>query len=92
MELSDEQIQKMAKERVAFKQHAAAYVIVNGMLAGIWLASGSWEGGFRLGGFWPIWTLLFWGVGLAFHGWNAYSDGETGMQAREEAKLRQKYR
>ncbi len=79
----------MAKARVEFKQHLAAYLIINTMLVAIWFLSGGWEHR-HWGGFWPIWTLLFWGVGLAFHAANAY--GSPGTQiAREKEKLRQKY-
>lgn len=90
--VTDEQITKMAKARVEFKQHLAAYVIVNAMLIGIWGITSNWHFGGHWAGFWPVWTLLFWGVGLAFHGVNAYNVGEHGIYAKEEEKLRQKYR
>lgn len=73
----------MAKERVDFKQHAATYLIVNTLLVVIWAATsfGSY--------FWPFWPILGWGIGLAFHGFNAYGDGHS-MVAKEEEKIRQK--
>jgi class 3 adenylate cyclase len=40
--------------------HATIYVIVNVMLIAIWAASG---GGY----FWPIWSMLGWGIGLGGH-------------------------
>ncbi len=48
-----------------FRMHLGSYVIVNLMLVGIWATTGQNH-------FWPIWVILFWGVGLAFHGWWAY--------------------
>lgn len=48
-----------------FRMHLGAYLIVNAMLVGIWALTGA-------GSFWPGWVILFWGVGLAFHGWWAY--------------------
>ena len=56
---------KRLKAKRDFKMHLGAYVIVNAMLVGIWALSG-------MGNFWPIWVMLFWGVGLAFNGWSAY--------------------
>ena len=40
--------------------HAGIYVVVNVMLIGIWAATG---GGY----FWPIWSLLGWGIGVGSH-------------------------
>jgi class 3 adenylate cyclase len=41
--------------------HFWIYALVNLMLIGIWAASG---GGY----FWPIWSILGWGIGVASHG------------------------
>lgn len=87
--LSDEAITKMAKARVEFRQHAAAYVIVNALLIGIWFVTRG-DDGFTWQTFWPIWALLGWGVGLAFHGVNAYGSGSAAAVAREEDKIRRK--
>lgn len=56
---------KRVKAKRDFKSHAAAYVIVNAMLVGIWVVSGR-------GYFWPVWALLGWGIGLAFNAWSVY--------------------
>jgi hypothetical protein len=56
---------KRVKNKRDFRNHAAIYVIVNGMLVAIWAASGG-------GSFWPIWPLLGWGVGLAFNAWAVF--------------------
>jgi class 3 adenylate cyclase len=40
--------------------HVTIYVVVNVMLIAIWAASG---GGY----FWPIWSMLGWGIGLGGH-------------------------
>jgi class 3 adenylate cyclase len=47
--------------RQSFKIHLTSYVLVNVFLIGIWAASG---GGY----FWPVWSILGWGMGLAAHG------------------------
>ena len=56
---------KRVKAKRDFKNHAAAYVIVNALLVVIWALSGA--GYFR-----PIWPIAGWGVGLAFNAWAVY--------------------
>ena len=75
----------MAKARVSFRAHLLAYVIVNAFLVAIW-----WFTTGGLGTFWPMWPLLGWAIGLAFHGYGAYGGG-IGAVSREEEKLRQKF-
>lgn len=53
------------KAKRDFNTHLGAYVIVNAMMTVIWALS-------HAAAFWPAWSMLFWGVGLAFHGWNAH--------------------
>lgn len=90
---TDEEIREMAKARVGFRIHALAYVLVNLLLVVIWWTNA--DGGaptFRDDSsayFWPVWSILGWGVGLAMHGFSAYGGGRDAV-AREEAKLREK--
>ncbi|HEX2232604.1 MAG TPA: adenylate/guanylate cyclase domain-containing protein [Thermoleophilaceae bacterium] len=44
----------------SFKTHLTLYLSINLLLIGIWAASG---GGY----FWPIWSILGWGAGIAMH-------------------------
>jgi eukaryotic-like serine/threonine-protein kinase len=44
----------------SFKTHLTLYLLVNLLLIGVWAASG---GGY----FWPIWSILGWGIGIAIH-------------------------
>jgi len=53
------------KAKRDFRMHLGAYLIVNAMLVAIWALTSR-------AGAWPIWVIVFWGVGLAFHGWSAY--------------------
>ena len=91
--LTDEQITKMAKARVGFKVHAIVYVLVNLFLMGVWMLTGGtgWmHDGVAdpdAGDYWPMWTHLGWGLGLAIHGFMVYGPG-SGMQQREEEKIR----
>ena|SRR5688572_9212528 len=92
--LTDEQIVKMAKARVAFKTHAIVYVCVNLFLIGVWVVTDGVDGvdidmgpGEGDDYYWPVWTHLGWGLGLAIHGFMVYGPANN-MQAREEEKLR----
>ena len=74
-----EQAIKRLKEKRAFKTHLVTYVVINAFLIGVWALSGG-------GAFWPGWVLLGWGIGLAFHGWNAYGGSRpiTESEIRKE--------
>ncbi len=56
---------KRLKEKRDFRNHVAAYVLVNGFLVVIWAVSGA-------GYFWPVWVMAGWGIGLAFNAWAVY--------------------
>lgn len=52
------------RQQQGYRIHLTAYVLVNALLIGIWLAvgiAGTWTIP------WPIFPLLGWGVGLFFH-------------------------
>ena len=62
--VTDPDMLKLAKKRVkaktGFMWHLASYVLVNVFLVLIYIFSSGWY-------FWPIWPILGWGLGLAFH-------------------------
>ena len=93
-QLTDEQIAKMAKARVSFKVHLFTYIVVNVFLMFLWMMTSAddmpmnnGDGDWSLGDYWPMWTHLGWGIGLAFHGFAAYGPG-PGMVEREEQRIR----
>ncbi|MBA2546205.1 MAG: 2TM domain-containing protein [Solirubrobacterales bacterium] len=60
--------------KAAFKKSAALYVAVNLLLIVIWaLAADDGDG------FWPIWVIGGWGIGLAIQGWAAYGWTSRGI-------------
>jgi hypothetical protein len=56
---------RRVKAKRDFKTHVVVYFVVNAMLVVIWAVSGA-------GYFWPIWSILGWGIGVFFNWWNAY--------------------
>ena len=91
--LSDEEIRKLAKDRVGWRIHALVYVAVNVLLNAVWWMTSGFGAPTLDGGrsyYWPVWPLLGWGIGLAIHGFVAYGGGRD-WEAREVEKLRGKY-
>ena len=64
---------KRLKDKRDFRNHVAAYVLVNGLLVAIWALSG---GGY----FWPIWSVAGWGLGLAFNARAVFFDWWNGRE------------
>ena len=81
----DEQLWKIAKERVAFKWSFASYIIVNCFLVGIWYFTSN-----QYKHFWPIWPILGWGIGIAFHYVRAYHGNSILSIENEYNKLKNK--
>jgi hypothetical protein len=62
-DLRREAMQRLRKRR-DFRTHLTAYVLVNFLLISIWLVVGITAGAWFP---WPVFPLLGWGIGLAFH-------------------------
>lgn len=88
-EYTDQQITRMAKARVAFKMHAIVYACVNVFLMVVWMMTDAspMNESRDLRSYWPMWTHLGWGLGLAIHGFTTYGPASNMLQ-REEDKLR----
>jgi hypothetical protein len=83
-EMSDEEIRRLATRRVRRKRgffvHLTVYLIVNAFLWCMWALSASgiaaaygW-GMMRGTAFpWPVFTTVFWGIGLLFHGLGVFA-------------------
>jgi len=71
---------KRLKRKAEFRQHLTSYLVVNVFLVLLWSFTGR-------GHFWPIWPILGWGVGLAFHGLSlTWDDGPSADQVEAEAE------
>ena len=87
--MSEEEIREIATQRVrrrrGFYSHLTAYVLVNLMLVAIWYFTGA-------GYFWPMWVMLFWGIGLIFNAVAVFLKhdigGERAAIEKEIAKIK----
>jgi 2TM domain-containing protein len=81
-EQQDDLLRRRAMEQLRkrhdFYGHLLVYVLVNAALVGIWAIAG---GGFL---FWPIFVILFWGIGLVMHAWDVFHPFDA-----DETKIRQ---
>ncbi|MDD3718791.1 MAG: 2TM domain-containing protein [Actinomycetota bacterium] len=78
--LSDElreKAEKRVNQKMALYSHIGSYIIVNGFLVLIWALTGA-----DTGNFWPVWVMLGWGIGLAFHIFS-YFIGKRSDKVRE---------
>jgi hypothetical protein len=57
---------KRLEERRGFIPHLIVYLLVNAGLILVWATVAG------RGFFWPGFVLLFWGIGLVMHAWNAF--------------------
>lgn len=76
----------IAKKRAGFKSHLVTYLVVNAFFWGIWLIRGERHDHEHLFP-WPVWPLLGWGIGLAFHFAGVYLFPEANAAEREYEKL-----
>ncbi len=91
-ELSEEEIYKLARERVNEKKgfyiHLAVYIVVNIMLVLIWWFTGH-------GYPWFIFPLAGWGIGIIFHFLAVFvfsGHGTTDWERREMEKEMERIR
>jgi hypothetical protein len=70
------------KKRRDFRAHLLIYTLVNASLVMIWAITGS--DGF----FWPIFPMVFWGVGVVMNGWDVYLADDFSEQKIEREMRR----
>jgi fatty acid desaturase len=86
LDLRAQAIKRLEKKR-DFRRHLLVFVMVNALLWTLWsigfIASGAWFP-------WPLFAFFGWGIGLAFHAWDAYGrlPFTEDQVNREEARLR----
>ena len=83
----EKELWRLAKKRVGFKRHFAAYLIVNGFFWCIWLMDDDRE---KENFPWPLWSMLGWGIGVAFDFVGAYITPKNNAVEKEYEKLKTK--
>ena len=65
---SDEALRRHAiaslRKRHDFQLHLCVYILVNGLLVGVWAFTG--------GPFWPIFPIAGWGLGVSINAWDVF--------------------
>ena len=77
MQLRDRAIKRLKKRR-DFAAHLLVYVLVNSAIVAVWAATSQ-------GFFWPIFPMVFWGIGLVMNAWDVWrGDSFTEKQISHE--------
>lgn len=79
----NEQLWQIAKARVGFRWSLLTYFFVNAFLVMIWLFTSDPDAYF-----WPIWSIMGWGIGIAFQYFHAYHGNKMIRTAQEYEKLK----
>jgi hypothetical protein len=84
----DQALWRLAKKRVQFKRHLAAYIIVNSFLWAVWIFSPKEQDEAQYP--WPLMSMLGWGIGLAFHFMGTFVFENSNAVEKEYEKLKSK--
>ena len=81
--LREQRLWQVARARTKFQSHLLVYLVVN---AGLWLL---WaflpeSHGRHAELPWPVWTSVFWGIGVVLSGLAAYSPLNRGERTQRE--------
>lgn len=85
----DQALWKIAQQRAAFRKSLYSYFVINIMLWAIWWFTDGKHQGFH-GTPWPLWVMLFWGIGLGFQYFKAYHGNESDLAEQEYEKLKRR--
>lgn len=62
------------KKRRDLRTHAVVYLLVNAAIVVIWAITD--QSGF----FWPLFPIVFWGIGLVMNAWDVYVSSDISDQ------------
>lgn len=82
---NDDQLWQIAKARVGFRWSILSYILLNTFMVLIWYFT-SGPGSY----FWPMWSMLGWGIGIAFQYFQAYHGNKLTSTQDEYDKLKRK--
>ena len=81
----DPQLWHLAQRRASFKGHFATYLIMSVFFWALWYFTGGRT--YNSGVPWPVWPMLGWGIGVAFHYIGAYVNTRSNSVEKEYEKL-----
>lgn len=81
-EQKDMNLWHIAKKRAGFKWSLLSYLGVHAFFVALWFLGDRDH-------FWPIWSMLGWGIGLAFQYFDAYHKKGLFSVEKEYEKLKQ---
>ncbi|MEE9593302.1 MAG: 2TM domain-containing protein [Thermoplasmata archaeon] len=76
---------EIAEARYAFRWNLLLYGVVNAGLVGLWYFTGPFTGASTFP--WPLFPIVFWGIGVGAHYVAAYRQPGGGWIARETEKI-----
>ena len=81
----DQHLWQVAQARTKFQSHLVTYLVVNAGLWALWaFTTQAFEPHHRDYLPWPIWSTVFWGVGVVAQGMAAYGDLNRGERTQRE--------
>ena len=83
----DPELWEIAQKRASFKSHLVTYILVNGFFMALWYFTGDHYDNDEFFP-WPVWSMLGWGVVLAFDFADAYIFTEAHSVEKEYQKLK----
>ena len=81
----DPELWDIAKRRASFKGHLTTYLLMNIFFWALWYFTGAQK--YNEGLPWPVWPMLGWGIGVAFHYIGAYISPRSNSTQKEYEKL-----
>lgn len=90
-EQKDARLWDLAKRRASFKSHLVIYLVMSIFFWAIWYLTGGRT--YNRGLPWPVWPMLGWGIGVAFHYIGAYvTPGYNGAEKEYEKLIQERNR
>ncbi|HEX2533398.1 MAG TPA: 2TM domain-containing protein [Chitinophagaceae bacterium] len=83
----DPRLWELARRRASFRSHLTTYLIMSVFFWVLWYFTGGRT--YNNGLPWPVWPMLGWGIGVAFHYIGAYVRSGSDATEREYEKLQQ---
>ena len=80
--IREQRLWQIARARTKFQGHLLTYLVVNAGLWALWALTATSHERHELP--WPVWTSLFWGIGVVLQGLAAYSRLNSGERTQRE--------